>query len=78
MKETYGVCIIKRKRKNKLALRPEWRDDLIQMLWLALVVITMALYVNGYFHWVDSDGQQCSLLPKHVNNLRTVEGLYHD
>ena len=43
-----------------------------------LLQTVVALYNNGYFHWVDSDGQQCSLLPKHVNNLRTVEGIYHD
>ena len=43
-----------------------------------LLQTVVALYNDGYFHWVDSDDQQCSLLPKHVNILRKVKGVYHD
>ena len=45
---------------------------------LYILQTVVALYCGKYFHWVDSDGQQCNLLPKHVNNLRKVEGIYHD
>ena len=45
---------------------------------LYLLQTVVALYNDGYLHWIDSDGQQCSLLPKHVNNLRKVEGIYHE
>jgi len=45
---------------------------------LYLIQTVVALYNNGYFHWIDSDGQQCSLLPKNVNNLRKIEGIHNE